>query len=59
MQNSLDKRVFGNISPLKLKEGNVNVNWNTHCGVLRDFVTLVSTIVRICDYEIVLGVKLA
>ena len=55
LQNSLDNRVFGNISSPKLKEENVNVNWNTHCGVLRDFATLVSTIVRICDYEMVLG----
>ena len=48
-------RVFGNISSPKLKEENVNVNWNTHRGVLRDFATLVSTIVRICDYEMVQG----
>ena len=55
LQNSLDKRVFGKISPLKLKEGNVTVNWNTCHRVLRDFIASDSNIVRFSDYEVVLA----
>ena len=55
MQNSLDKRVFAKISPLKLKEGNVTVNWNTCHRGLRDFIASVSNIVRFSDYEVVLA----
>ena len=55
MQNSLDKRVFGKISPLKLKEGNVTINWNTHHGVSRDKSTSVSNIAKFSDYKVKLA----
>ena len=55
MQNSLDKRVFGKISPLKLKEGKGTDNWNTCHRVLRDFISLDSNKTRLTGYEVVLA----
>ena len=54
LQNSLDKRVFGKISPLKLKEGKVTDNWNTRHRVLRDFIASDSNKTRLTGYEVAL-----
>ena len=55
LQNSLDKRVFGRISPLKLKEGKGIDNWNTRHRVLRDFIASDSSKARLTGYEVVLA----
>ena len=55
MQNSLDKRIFGKISPLKLKEGNLTINWNTNHCILRNITTPVSNIAKFSDYEVKLA----